>query len=356
VNASLDPTASPRAGEELDLTRLTPWLSSRWGEGAVVVEQFPRGHSNLTYLIRVGPRELVLRRPPFGSRVATAHDMSREYRVLSRLYAIYPPAPRALDYCEDDSVLGAPFYIMERVGGIILRRDPPAGLELSSQQVERLGQAFIQDLAALHRLDYASVGLADLGKPQGYVARQVKGWIERYHGSRTHEIPEVEPVSGWLLENTPGESPASSAALIHNDYKYDNLVLDSRDPTRIVGLLDWEMSTVGDPLMDLGTALGYWVEASDPEELRQVRMQPTTLPGSPSRAELAEMYGELAGRRLSNIAFYYVFALFKIAVIVQQIYYRYHQALTRDERFASLIEMTRVFMRAALRAARRGAL
>lgn len=356
MNAFLDPTASPRAGEELDLTRLTPWLSSRWGAGAVGVEQFPRGHSNLTYLIRIGSRELVLRRPPFGSKVATAHDMSREYRVLSRLHAIYPPAPRALDYCEDDSVLGAPFYVMERVRGVILRRDLPPGMELSSRQVERLGQAFIQNLAALHRLDYASVGLAELGKPQGYVARQVKGWIERYHGSRTHPIPEVEPVSEWLLHHLSAESPETGAALIHNDYKYDNLVLDSRDPTRIVGLLDWEMSTLGDPLMDLGTALGYWVEASDPEELRQVRMQPTTLPGSPTRAELAGMYAELAGRPLSNIVFYYVFALFKIAVIVQQIYYRYHHALTGDERFASLIEMTRVLMRAALRAARRGAL
>lgn len=345
-----DAVAEMRAGEELDLSRLEPFLHSHFpGEqGSLVVKQFPRGHSNLTYFVSLGEREMVLRRPPFGSKVKSAHDMGREYRVLSKLHAVYP-APKALIYCDDTSVLGAPFYLMERIQGIILRRDLPPGLPIAPQKVRKLSEAFIDNLAHLHGVDYAAIGLADLGKPEGYLERQVRGWIERYYGSKTHDLPEVERVSVWMKEHMP---PAGSATLIHNDYKYDNMVLDADEITRIKGVLDWEMCTIGDPLADLGTAIAYWVEAGDPAELQNIHWGPTTLPGSLNRTQLVERYAAKTGYDVSRIVFYYVFALFKTAVITQQIYYRFHHGLTKDARFAALLDVTRVLLQTAERSAK----
>jgi aminoglycoside phosphotransferase (APT) family kinase protein len=292
---------------------------------------------------------MVLRRPPFGSKVKSAHDMGREYRVLSKLHGVYP-APRALLHCDDLSVLGAPFYVMERIPGVILRRDLPKGLEITPPIATRLSESFIGRLADLHSLDYAAIGLEGLGRPDGYLERQVKGWIERYHGSKTHEIPEVEIVSDWLKKNIPAQS---GAALIHNDYKFDNIVLDSADITQIKGVLDWEMCTIGDPLADLGTAIGYWIEAGDPPELQAVHWGPTTQPGSLTRRQLIERYAARTGRDIVNMVFYYVFALFKTGVIVQQIYYRYHHGLTQDHRFASLLEVNRILLRTAVKSMER---
>ena len=350
-----DHPTSVRAGEELDLSRLEPFLRSHFPDvtGSLSVAQFPSGHSNLTYLMCLGDRQMVLRRPPFGSKVKTAHDMSREYRVLSKLHLIYPQAPKALLYCEDESVLGCPFYMMERVRGIILRRDPPEGLRTNPETARELSEAFVDNVARLHSLDYSSIGLADLGKPQGYLDRQVEGWIARYHGSRTHDLPEVGRISVWLNEYRPREVPY---ALIHNDYKYDNVVLDPTDITRIVGVLDWEMCTIGDPLTDLGTALAYWVDPEDPEELQNIRWGPTTVPGTLTRTELVRRYAQNTGRDVSSIVFYRVLALFKVTVIIQQIYYRYHQGLTRDARFAALPEAIKVLLRAAVRSAEDGSL
>ena len=343
-----DRAAEVRAGEELDLARLEPYLRSHFPHdvGPLTVKQFPRGHSNLTYFISLGSHEMVLRRPPFGSKVKSAHDMGREYRVLSRLHSVYP-APRALLYCEDISLLGAPFYAMERIHGIILRRDLPEGFQLSPERARQMNESFIDNLARLHNLDYAAIGLADLGKPEGYLERQVRGWIERYHGSKTHDLPEVERVSVWVRENLPAQS---AATLIHNDYKYDNMVLDAADITRIKGVLDWEMCTIGDPLADLGTAIAYWVESRDPAELQAVHWGPTTLPGSMTRGELIQRYATKTGRDVSNMLFYYVFALFKTAVILQQVYYRYHHGLTQDARFASLLDVTKLLLGTAVQA------
>jgi aminoglycoside phosphotransferase (APT) family kinase protein len=350
-----DHPTSVRAGEELDLPRLEPFLRSHFPDatGSLSVAQFPSGHSNLTYLVSLGDRQMVLRRPPFGSKVKTAHDMSREYRVLSKLHLIYPQAPKALLYCEDASVLGCPFYMMERVQGIILRRDPPEGLGTNAETARKLSEAFVDNLARLHGLDYSTIGLTDLGKPQGYLDRQVEGWIARYHGSRTHDLPEVGRISVWLNERRPREAPY---ALIHNDYKYDNVVLDPTDITRIVGVLDWEMCTIGDPLSDLGTALAYWVDPEDPEELQNIRWGPTTVPGTLTRTELVRRYVQTTGRDISSIVFYRVLALFKVTVIIQQIYYRYHQGLTRDARFAALPEASKVLLRAAVRSIEDGSL
>jgi aminoglycoside phosphotransferase (APT) family kinase protein len=350
-----DQTTPVRPGEELDLAKLEPFLRCHFPDqaGPLVVRQYPSGHSNLTYSVQLGSRELVLRRPPFGSKVKTAHDMGREFRVLSKLHDHYQPAPRVLLFYEDASVLGAPFYLMEPIHGIILRSDVPPSLDFPPETARRVCESFLDNLALLHGLNYNAIGLGDLGKPQGYLERQVRGWIERYHGSKTHDFPEVETVSQWIQQHVPA---SNEAALIHNDYKYDNVVLDPNDLTRIIGVLDWEMCTIGDPLTDLGSALAYWVDASDPPEILETRWGPTTCPGSLTRAQLVQRYARQTGRDVSNMAFYLAFARFKIAVIVQQIYYRYHQGLTHDERFATMPHRIKLLLRAALQTAETGAI
>ena len=346
MNADLNTTAAIRAGEELPLERLREYLKERLPDfaGPLTVEQFPAGHSNLTYLLRCEGRELVLRRPPFGNQVKTAHDMGREYRVLSRLSLVYPPAPRPQLFCDDDSVIGAPFYLMERRRGLVLRKTCPPGLVIDADMARRLSTALIDNLAALHALDYRAAGMAELGKPEGYVQRQVTGWINRYAQARTGNEPEIERVAAWLNDNLPVES---GAAVIHNDYKFDNLLLAADDLTRIVAVLDWEMATIGDPLMDLGTTLGYWVEARDPAALKAAAFGPTALPGMLTRRELVERYAFSSGRNLPDALFYYCFGLFKIAVIVQQIYARYVRGHTQDARFARLGELVAVLGRQA---------
>src|SRR6185295_4756880 len=350
----IDSPRPVRPGEELNAAALAVWLKERLPgtEGPVEIEQFPGGHSNLTYLLRLGGRELVLRRPPFGSKVKTAHDMGREFRVLSRLYAAYPKAPRALLHCDDPQVIGAPFYVMERVRGIVLRHQKaPPGIDLSPNRMRAISEAAVDGLADLHAVDYEAVGLGDLGHPEGYVSRQVEGWTSRWQAARTDDVPDLDRAAAWLAANRP---PEHGAALLHNDYKYDNLVLHPEELTRIVAVLDWEMSTVGDPLMDLGSSLGYWMDPDDAPELLLLPAGPTTLPGNLRRAEVVHRYSNRSGRDVSNILFYYVYGLFKIAVIAQQIYYRYRQGLTRDERFASMIGAVRILGRTAAQAIERG--
>jgi aminoglycoside phosphotransferase (APT) family kinase protein len=353
MNQLQDQATAVRAGEELDLAKLEPYLRSYFPDekDALAVRQFPSGHSNLTYCIQLGAREMVLRRPPFGSKVKTAHDMGREFRVLSKLHSVYPPAPKVLLYCDDESVLGAPFYLMEPIHGVILRRDVPGGIEFSPQIARKLSESFLDKLALLHSLDYVAIGLGDLGKPQGYLERQVRGWIERYQGSKTHELPEVEQISIWMQQNMPA---TSDATLIHNDYKYDNVVLDPKDITKIIGVLDWEMCTIGDPFTDLGGALAYWVDAGDPEDLQKIRWGPTNAPGSMTRTELVQRYAQKTGRDVSHMAFYLAFARFKVAVIIQQIYYRYHHGLTKDARFATMPEIVKLLLHASLNCAKTG--
>jgi aminoglycoside phosphotransferase (APT) family kinase protein len=351
----LDATARVRPGEELPVASVEAYLAQQFPDaaGPLTVEQFPHGHSNLTYLLRVGDREFVLRRPPFGNQVKTAHDMGREFRVLSKLCAVYPTAPRPYFYCDDESVLGAPFYVMERRRGVVLRRATTPDPAIDPPTARRLSTALIDNLALLHALDYKAAGLADLGKPEGYVARQVTGWINRYTNARTDPFPEMDRIAQWLTDHMPKES---GAALIHNDYKYDNLVLAPDDLTRIVAVLDWEMATVGDPLMDLGTTLGYWVEAGDPESTHANAVGPTALPGSLTRQELVARYAEKTGRDVSGVLFYYCFGLYKIAVIIQQIYARFVRGDTRDERFGRLNERVAALSRQAVQALETGRL
>jgi len=339
-----------REGEELDLLPLEEYLASELAgfRGPLQVEQFPKGHSNLTYLLRAGDRQLVLRRPPFGARIKTAHDMGREYRILSSLEGVYPKAPAPYLFCVDETVIGAPFYVMDRVEGVILRgKQLPAGLDLGPGDMRRLSTALIDGLAELHGVDVAAADLADFGRPKGYVERQVTGWARRYFDAKTDEIPEVEEAAGWLADHLPDDNPG---ALIHGDFKYDNLVLDPVELTRIIAVLDWEMATVGDPLMDLGTTLGYWVEASDPDEIKMLPLGPTLLPGNLTRMELAERYAAQTGRSVDNVLFYFVYALLKIAVIAQQIYKRFKDGHTKDPRFAMMIVGVQLLGRSAVRA------
>jgi aminoglycoside phosphotransferase (APT) family kinase protein len=278
--------------------------------------------------------------------------MGREWKLLSGLQGVYPRAPRPLAFCEDEAVLGAPFYLMERVQGVILRGDGSgAGLALGPEVLRATSTALIDNLAELHAVDLAGTGLGALGRPAGYVERQVKGWTERYQAARTEEVLEIEAAAAWAASHLPA---ASGAALIHNDYKYDNVVLDPADLTRVVAVLDWEMATIGDPLMDLGTTLGYWTDPGDSPLLKASAFGPTHLPGSLSRREVAARYAERTGRPVDDLLFHYVFALFKLAVIIQQIYRRYVDGHTHDPRFASMGQLVRVLGTQAARAMERG--
>ena len=331
-----DKSTSVRKGEELDQAALEQYLLNHLpnAEGELVIEQFPGGFSNLTYLIRLGEQQLVLRRPPFGAKIKSAHDMSREYNILSSLMKIYDKVPRPLLFCEDESVLGAEFYVMERLHGVILRPKMPKEMHPKPELMKAISKELIQTFADYHNLDYKAAGLENFGKPNGYVERQIKGWSKRYYKSQTDDLPDIEFAIKWLNDNI---RPESGVSLIHNDYKYDNVVLDEKDWSKIVAILDWEMATLGDPLMDLGTSVGYWINPNDPPAMQMMQLNSTTIEGNPTREEVVHQYALVSGREVGDFIFHYVYGLFKIAVIVQQIYYRYKHGYTNDKRFAGLI-------------------
>jgi len=331
----IDQATAIRKGEELDLESLERFLLTniKGAEGPLLVDQFPGGASNLTYLITLGNQKLVLRRPPFGSKVKSAHDMSREYKVLSNLSKFYNKAPKPFLFTNDESVIGAQFYVMERVEGVIFRTKDGPAKHLDKKTVYDIAESLIETMVELHAIDYNAVGLGDLGKPDGYGRRQVDGWTKRYHKSQTHEIPEMLELAEWLDKNLP---VVADATLIHNDFKHDNVILDMNDLTKVKAILDWEMSTLGDPLMDLATTLSYWFGPDDPPIFQMASKYPSALEGNPNRMELIEMYADKSGRSVHNIVFYYAFGLFKTAVVIQQIYYRFHHGLTNDPRFANM--------------------
>lgn len=332
----IDQPVAVRPHEALDAARLEAHLKAHLNgaAGTLSIQQFPGGYSNLTYFLRLGDQEMVLRRPPFGAAIKSAHDMAREYKILSALHPTYGRVPRPLLYCEDSEVIGAPFYVMDRVRGVILRNRPPKGLMLGPDKMRAICQSLVKTLVDLHQVDYQAVGLGDLGKPDGYVERQVMGWIKRYQDAQTDHIAEMEQVAAWLSANRPTDS---ASALIHNDFRCDNMVLNPADLTQPLAILDWEMATIGDPLMDLGTTLGYWAEAEDNPMLKQFGC--THLPGSLNRREVVERYAALSGRPITSasMVFYFACGLYKLAVIGQQIYARYKKGLTQDERFGGLI-------------------
>jgi aminoglycoside phosphotransferase (APT) family kinase protein len=296
------------------------------------VDQFPGGHSNLTYHIRFGSTELVVRRPPFGPVPPTAHDMAREFRWLSAVHAAYPLAPRVYLLCDDPEVVGAIFYVMERRHGVVVRHEEPPQIKDHPDVRKRVGLALIDSLADLHAIDIDKASLTHLGKPSGFVERQVRGWGERWQRSKTGEVAEMDALANWLVDHLP-PNPARST-VVHGDFKLDNLMLDANDPSRLTAVLDWEMAALGDPLVDLGILLAYWVPNAPPDQ-HDALTTVTTLPGWPTPQELIDRYQSRSGRDLSTLRFFEVFALFKIAVVIQQIYYRFVKGQTDDPRFAN---------------------
>jgi len=347
---STNDTSAVRASETLDWAALSVYLRDalpregsferRYGRQRLaddpVVTQFPGGHSNLTYLVRFGDVEVVVRRPPLGPVPARAHDMAREFRWLSALNPLFPLAPLPLLLCEDASVVGSIFYVMERRHGLVIRHDEPPTVAGRPEVRRSIGEALVDSLAALHRVDVGTGPLAELGKPEGFVERQVRGWTTRWEGARTTEIPEMETLSDWLLANLP--PPAPRPSVVHGDFKLDNVMLDAADPSHLVAVLDWEMCALGDPLIDLGIFLGYWVPATGPggpgghDALSSV----TDRPGWPSRQAIIDRYAARSGADVGDVRFYETFAVFKLAVVIQQIYVRYVRGQTDDVRFAGL--------------------
>jgi aminoglycoside phosphotransferase (APT) family kinase protein len=346
-------TSPVRTTEQLDWVRLEAWLRERLPSCGVEgldrslpmqVEQFPGGHSNLTYHVRFGLTELVVRRPPFGPVAPTAHDMAREFRWLSAVHPLYPLAPRVYLLCDDATVVGSVFYVMERRHGIVVRHEEPPGIKDRPDVRRRVGAALVDALADLHAIDISRAGLTHLGKPQGFVERQVRGWTDRWHRSQTTDLPEMDGLATWLVQELP-PNPAQPT-IVHGDFKLDNLMLDAHDPARLVAVFDWEMAALGDPLVDLGILLAYWVPNAPPEQ-RDALTTVTTLPGWPTPAELTERYAQRSGRNLSTLRFFEVFALFKIAVVIQQIYYRFVEGQTDDPRFANFGERVTFLARRA---------
>ena len=327
-------TIPVRQGEELDLEVIKQYLLTHIENIPVdnlEVQQFPAGKSNLTYVIRCGNWEGVLRRPPFGPLPPKAHDMEREYEVLNKLHSTFPLVPKPYSFCSNPDIIGAPFYIMERVKGITFDDEQIAANILSYQDRHHISQLMVGAMVDLHQVDFKKAGLESLGYPTGFLERQLKNWIGRYHKYKTDEVDAVDKIIKWLNSHIPQQQEPS---FIHNDFKINN-VLISEDLKRINAVLDWEMATIGDPLFDLGATLSYWIEENDSELIKNTLPSPTALPGFISRREFLESYAKRTGRDVSSFQFYLTLAYFKIAVAVQQIYYRYATGQTKDERFAN---------------------
>jgi len=338
-------TAPIRPGEELDTSQLSEYLKGKvpGADDQIAIEQFPGGHSNLTYLVRAGGEEYVLRRAPLGPVAPKAHDMAREFKVLAAVHPHFPPAPKPFLLCEDPSVTGAVFYLMQRRRGIVLRGEIPAPWNTMAELPQLVSKAFLDCLVQLHSVDIIEHNLITLGKPEGFVERQVKGWSDRWRRSRTHDLPHMDRVIEYLHSTLPADGPPT---LVHNDFKLDNLMLDASDAGRVEAVLDWEMTTVGDPLVDLGLTLCYW----DPPDA-EVREGPvpclTNGPGWMTREELIGQYIERTGRRLDALRYHEILGIFKLAVIVQQIYFRWHNGQTKDERFATFHKRVHSLVEAA---------
>ncbi len=339
-----------RKGEELNEKTLKVFLQK---EGLInseksdwKVTQFTHGYSNLTYLLQIEDKEYVLRRPPFGA-VKRGHDMGREFRVQSGVYSAFPKVPKMYAFTEDESVLGCQFYVMEKVEGIILNVKEAKKRNIQASDFNTIASSWLDTFVELHNVDYKSVGLESLGKPEGYVERQVLNWGKQYLAAATDDVPAAQKVMQWMEENQPKEYNHS---LVHNDFKYDNVVFKDDSWKEVTAVLDWEMATLGDPLMDLGTSLGYWTMASDHPFVQQGIPSPTIMDGNPKRSEIVELYAQKSGRAVNHLVFYYAFGLFKIAVIAQQIYYRYNKGLTTDPRFAQLNKAAELLCNLALQA------
>lgn len=344
---NLDDTIPVRPDELFDEQRVEMFLRGRipGSENALKVRQFGGGKANLTYLLDYGTHQYVLRRPPLGPVAAAAHDMGREFKVLSRLYEAFPLAPRAFLFCEDTELIGSPFFVMERREGVVVRGRIPDIYAAYPDAPRRMSEALVDVLAQFHAVDYKAAGLSDLGEPNGFIARQIEGWYKRWHKAKNEAVPAMDAVYEWLKGNQP---PTVYFSLVHNDFKLDNVMLERDDPGKIVAVFDWDMCTLGDPLSDLGTLLCYWTEPDDPPMFQAVSMMPTGKLGFLRRDELVERYVERCGRDVSHIQFYHALGLYRLTVIIAQIYIRYVHGQTQDHRFAAMGQMIPLMAQAAL--------
>ncbi len=333
--SGIDKAGRVRTGEELDISRLSPWLLKQIPElqGKPEVNQYSGGASNWTYCLKYGEKEVILRRAPEGTKAKGAHDMGREYRLQSALKPVYHYVPEMLAHCENEDLIGSEFYVMEKFTGLIPRHNLPKGVSLSKQQANTLCTNALDSLIRLHKVDHKAAGLDHLGKGAGYTVRQIEGWISRYSKAKTWNVPSAKYVMDWLKDNIPS---TEHICITHNDFRFDNLVLDIEDPTKIIGVLDWELATLGDPLMDMGNSLAYWVQADDDRIARATRRQPTHLNGMLGRQEVIDYYLDKTGFKVDDFTFYEVYGLFRLAGIVQQIYFRYHHKQTRNPAFKNL--------------------
>ncbi|MDT0593577.1 phosphotransferase family protein [Glaciecola petra] len=340
TNKIIDTAGAVREGEDLAIEPLMDWLQENIAkvdgssfEGDMKVTQYSGGASNWTYCLSFDNRELILRRPPAGTKAKGAHDMGREYRLQDSLKPVFDKVPSMLGYTDDENIIGAEFYVMEKINGIIPRKHFPRGVQLTPEQASKLCKTALDELISLHRVDYQSANLSHIGKGAGYAERQISGWINRYSKAKTWNVPSAKKVMHWLEKNLPSKE---TICITHNDYRFDNLVLDANDPTRILGVLDWELATLGDPLMDLGNSLAYWVQADDDFVARSTQRQPTDIPGMMTRQEVIDYYCQQQALEPKEFAFYEVYGLFRLAGIVQQIYYRYHHKQTRNKAYKNL--------------------
>jgi aminoglycoside phosphotransferase (APT) family kinase protein len=340
-------TIEVRPDEQFDETRLADYLRGKLpgSENPLTVRQFDGGAANLTYLLDYGSHEYVLRRPPLGPVAKSAHDMGREYTVLSVLHQAFAYAPRAFLYCDDPALIGADFFVMARREGVVVRRKIPPQFANMPDAPRRMSEAMVDALAELHAVDYAALGLSDLGKPEGFIERQVAGWYKRWHAAKEADLPEMDAIYAWLTANLP---PSTEFSLVHNDYKLDNVMLAGDDPGQMVAIFDWDMCTLGDPMSDLGTLLCYWTEPTDAPYFQQMAMMPTGELGFLTRRELVERYALKSGRSVHNINFYHTLGLFRLVVIIAQIYIRFARGQTKDARFAAFGPMISLMAKAAV--------
>ena len=331
-----NPAGEVRKGEELDIAAIDAVLKKNVPglEGTPEVKQFSSGASNLTYALTYPNRSLVLRRPPFGTRPKSGHDMHREYRIITALKPVYPAVPNSVFYTDDESIIGAEFYVMDRVEGHMITSWPKGW---SQETGSTLCANLFQKLVDLHQVDYKAIGLEDFGKPEGYVDRQIGGWNRRFEKAWTEDVEKFEDVRQWLEDNKPAVE--NTPGILHGDYRIDNCILNKVDPTQIDAILDWEICAIGDPLMDLGNTLSYWIEKDDPPMMQLMLRQPSNAPGMMTRKEILDFYAERTGADVSNFQFYYVYGLWRLAVIIQQIYYRYYHGQTDNPRFKPFGQM-----------------
>ena len=343
----IDKSIPLKGNEQFELDKLNTYLETAAPAIGKIyhITRFPGGYSNVTYCLETDHKEYVLRMPPAGAQIHAAHDMGREFRVISMLEPHYKKVPHVIHCCEDEQIIGAPFYIMERIKGVILRAGNAPKMQIEQDEMHAISVALIDNLVELHAIDIEKTGLIQLGKPEGYVNRQVTGWVKRYYAAETDTIENMNSIADWLSKQIPREQEAT---LLHNDYKYDNVILDPTNLSNIICVLDWEMTTVGDPLMDLGASLAYWFEAGEEAVLKIYNL--TWLPGNLSRKEFVNHYAEKTHRDVADILFYYVFGLFKNAVIGQQIYQRFKQGKTNDPRFGALLPLIQLLSLKAIQA------